>query len=177
MNKGPIFQTSFKKNSYGQTLVEAIIALTVLMLIITALATLTLNSVNNSIFLRNQDNANKYAQEGMDFIAIHKKQDYTVFSSITNGDWCLDYDTATGTPKWPLISVTSSQCYSSYTSFSHTVNILANGCTTAGNNGIQVTLTVGWTDAKCIGGAYCHRAKLQSCFTNSNINPILTITP
>ncbi len=165
----------YKNNSRGQTLVEAIIALTVLVVIITAIAALTLNSISNSIFLRSQDTANKFAQEGMDFLSTQKKQDYTTFSAMPNDNYCLSYSSSRN-PQWPLVSGSGAACLNSNTTFTHEVNILSGGCVTAGVVGIQVTLSVGWTDSKCLGGAYCHRAKLQSCFTNSSIinpNPLI----
>src|SRR3989337_4234519 len=135
-----------KKNS-GQTLVEAIIALTVLVIIITATAVITINSINNSVFLRNQDNANKFAREGIDFLATQKKQDYYNFSLIANGPYCLVYD-SNKVPQWPL---GSGSCYQINTGFAHDVTIQQGGCITTAGTGIQVTLSVGWSDAKCIG--------------------------
>lgn len=160
-----------KKMNSGQTLIEAVIAFTVLVIIITAIATLTISSISNSIYLRNQDNANKYAQEGMDFLTTKKKEN---FSSIVNGNYCLIYN-SNRIPQWPLTSGSGSTCNSAYTSFRHEINIASGGCSAAGVSGIKIIMTVSWTDGKCIGGVYCHRSNMQTCFTDSNIinpNPV-----
>ena len=52
----------------GQTMIEAIVALVTILLIVTAIAIVIVNGLYNSSYIKNQNEANKLAQQGMEFV-------------------------------------------------------------------------------------------------------------
>lgn len=167
------------KQNRGQTLLEATIALAALLLILAATSTAVVTGINNSIFVRNQNTANKYAQEGMEYMKNLKDNDYTTFLSLApsigpGSDYCLDSNrvrTSYGAScvigvnnvfdrKITVTQVnpgTSAEC-----SFN---DISGGGFSDVFVHSVRVT--VSWNSGKCTGSAKCHKAELKSCFVNN----------
>lgn len=82
----------------GQGLIEVLVALGIAVVIIAAISRLTLNSLNNAQFGKDQSAANNYAQEGMDFLRKVRNSDWNAFSSL-NGVYCLAKDSMTLQPE------------------------------------------------------------------------------
>ena len=68
----------------GQTLIELIISITLIVLIITAVTILTINGLKNSQLSRNQIQATKLAQEGIERMRTLRDNNYTVCGWATN---------------------------------------------------------------------------------------------
>src|SRR3990170_7744222 len=75
----------------GQTLVEATIALASILLTLAAVAIAISTSVSNSQFIKQQSQASKYAQEGMEQLRYTRNTNPTTFFS-QNGIYCMNED-------------------------------------------------------------------------------------
>jgi prepilin-type N-terminal cleavage/methylation domain-containing protein len=143
----------------GQTLIEVLIALSIAVVVITAITWLSISSLNNAQSSRNQDQATKYAQEGMELVRKIRNSSYTTFAGY-NGTYCL--------PKGQTTFSAQGSCTTPNidTTFIRSVQINANtGC---GVGLSRVVVTVSWSDNKCTSGAYCRKSELVSCFSTQN---------
>lgn len=158
-------------NTYnrGQTLLEALIALTILVIILGAVATSVLTSINNSSFVKQQNQANKLAQQGMEYIrdrinnsGANRFATYTGYANANQTQCLGDINSAT-----PLTPGSCGNTANVQGVFEREVTFTAGSCDTGNTfvNGLTVTVNVYWTSGKCsLGSAFCHRQKLTSCF-------------
>ena len=65
------------KNNHGIILIEAIIALGVIVIVMTALVTALVSALNSSTFSNEQTLATAYAQEGLDIARAQKNRDFS----------------------------------------------------------------------------------------------------
>lgn len=179
-----------KNQGDGQSLIEILIALSSLVLIISAITIVTINSLNNSLFIKNQNLANKYAQEAMEFIRNWQKgsglvsidnknysfQDFIkILSPGGESTYCLA-DIGAGatpqltTPLGPDCSVNLAAAFKRKIVF----NLFPSGSTSCGGSDMMVKSIVSWTSSKCLGSSvtYCHSSQIISCFSNPVIKAI-----
>lgn len=78
-----------KKDQKGQSLLEITVLLGVLLVIVTAIVTLTINGLRNSQFAKNQSQATKLAQEGLEIVRVMKTRDCPVIAS-SSLSWTSD---------------------------------------------------------------------------------------
>lgn len=144
----------------GETLIEVLIALTIAVVIITAIAILGVSALNDAQFIKAQNQSTKYAQEGMEVVRRIRNNDYANFQTYTD-TYCLAKGSTTLGPACTTRNVDNI--------FNRTVTILQDGC---GTDLTRVTVAVAWRDGKCTGSTtnYCHSSDLTSCF--STIQPI-----
>lgn len=147
----------------GQTLIEILVALSVIAIIATGITVTVTNSLSNVQYGKNQNLATSYAQEGMEILRQIRNADYNGFKSYTAGDYCLGKNISAlqssilcSTPNIDNIFIRTVEINQSVTP----------ECSTAA----KVKVTVSWTDGKCQASAYCHKSELNSCM--STINPI-----
>lgn len=157
-----------KLNKKGIILLEAIIALAVIVVVMTALVTALVSSLNNSSFSDQQTVATAYAQEGIDIARNQKNADFATFQTL-EGPYPLGQDDTV---------IPGSSAYldfkpgdDRYTRYIYVNNsgMDENGvrfCTQT--NSIFVSSTVSWSDSKCSGSSRCHEVNLTSCFVNLN---------
>lgn len=143
----------------GDTLIEVLIALAVATVIISAITVLGTTSLSNAKFVANQDQASKYAQEGLEIVRQIRNSNYVGFASY-NGVYCL----AKGTTSLGT-AVTSCTTPNIDNKFVRSVQITQNGG--CGANLANTTVLVSWTDGKCTSGEYCHSSKFNSCFSTA----------
>lgn len=170
--------TIFIKDKKGQTLLEATIALAALLIILSATSTAIVTSISNAVFVRNQNLASKYAQEGMEFLRSVKVNNYQVFSALSSGLYCLGDATALDDVATDLIRDGTGDCTSPYidsdirvgagNEYQRMVQIdqadtLYCGIGGAGN--AKVTVTVSWASGRCTGSELCHKSELVACLT------------
>lgn len=67
-----------KSNSFGQSLLELVISIGLILIIITAVTILTVNGLKNSQFSRNQVQATKLAQEGVEKMRTIRDNNFTI---------------------------------------------------------------------------------------------------
>jgi len=149
------------KNRYqrGQTIIEAVVALMTILLIITAIAIVIVNGLYNSTFIKNQNQANKYAQRGIEFVRNIQKNDLTTFASFNqNATYCIDEENNT---------LTTTSCSDTGvnlgTTFNRTVVFSPSGGQCP-NTEIKVTVRVKWVSTKCpASNTFCHKSELIAC--------------
>lgn len=176
------------RNQSGQTLVELVISMALILIVITAVTILTVKGLQNSQFSRNQVQATKLAQEGIEKMRTIRDNNYTVCGWSTsantvapNGLWSA---VCPGSGCRYLLQQTAGTCGSTATSAlwinftastTATENVTIGGVTfkrvitvtnendltgAATSNVKKVNVSVSWTDS---GGAH-----------NSNIETILS---
>lgn len=161
------------KKEQGQTLVEFLLALGLVVLIVTSITIATISSVNNTNLSKTQNLATQYAQEGIEITRRLRDTNYATFSTLS-GLYCLakncsTINKTTGDPCGP-----SAQCNVNVDNFFiRQVRITPNAanCTSATSVATSVTAVVKWTDGKCTTGNFCHNVAIVSCLTGSNIVP------
>lgn len=146
--------SSKKKHILGQTLLEAVVALSALLITIAAVTVVVLTSVNNSTFIRNQNLANKYAQAGMEYIRGMKNVSYNEFKNLY-GDYCLGDENRFVAGLNCPVNVAGQ--FIRKASFSTDQK--------CGENSIKLVVSVAWSSSKCSQQErWCHKSEMVSCF-------------
>lgn len=156
----------YQYDSRGQTLLEALIALTVLVIILGAVATAILTSINNSSYIKQQAQANKLAQQGMEYIRDK------ISNNTTNPSAFVTYAGYVGSarclgaisPPAPM-SATSCGMVANIPPFMREVTFSSGASCGIAANGLSVTVSVYWTSGKCTT-SFCNSQKVTSCFIN-----------
>lgn len=140
----------------GQTIIEAVIALTTIMLILTAIAIVVVSGLYNSQFIRNQNLANKYSQQGMEFIRNMQQNDIAQFGSYNLITTCIDEQTLT---------LTTENCNQVNVGGTHIRTIQLNKDVAPCQAGeTRVTVASKWGSSKCPDdNTFCHASVLSSC--------------
>lgn len=146
----------------GETLIEVLIALTIAVVVVTAIAVLGVSSLNNAQFIKSQDQSTKYAQEGMEVVRNIRNSDYVSFRNYT-GTYCLGKGQTT-------LGAARTSCASKNIDNVFIRSVLIQQDAGCGVNLARATVRVAWTDGKCATGVYCHKSDLTSCF--STVQPI-----
>lgn len=156
----------YKFDSSGQTIIEAIVALTALLIVFTAISIVVVSGLANSQFAKNRSLANKYAQQGLEFVRNVHSNDAARFSAIPDGTYCLD-----NTVNPPTITTCSGSVVNVGGNFIRTM-VFTDGTDTLAvapcvYNQTRVDVVVKWSSGKCsVGDHFCHKATLTSCFFN-----------
>jgi type II secretory pathway pseudopilin PulG len=173
-----------KMNDKGQSLVEAVIALGVAAIVVSAMAIGAVTAVNNSDFSKYQNLATQYAQEGIEIVRQQSQTDWATFKNYvgnepTGDTWCLDQGSTAfvsrptgcgqnindqnGKPFF-VREVMLTQTVPIYIAPGD-VNTLNPAC----NGIVKAAVSVAWTDGKCSSSSdYCHMVTLYSCFADLN---------
>lgn len=153
---------TFNINQKGQSLVEALVAMTAAVVIVSAIAIAVITSVNNSDFSKNQNLATQYAQEGIEILRGLSQSDWNSFSTYS-GTYCLDKGSTTLTMP---TNVSCSQNINNF--FVRQIDITQASDSCSGN--AKISVSVSWGDGKCTNSAnpYCHKVLLDSCLANIN---------
>jgi len=156
----------------GQTIIEGVVALSAIMVVLSALSVATLTSVNNSSFIKNQSLAAKYAQQGIENVRYTRNNYPSIFAGYQSNTYCMGTTWAQdGTPDsgpnagCSTVNITDS----AGASFIREVIFSRNSAYCSG--GTQVTVTVRWSTGKCNTSGttiqrYCHNVKVISCFSD-----------
>ncbi len=127
----------------GQTLIEVLVAAAVGILVIVGLVGVTVTSIKNAQFAKNQATATKYAQQEMENVRLERDRTWSVF-------WNKQGTTSGPTP------VTGA--------FLKSVQYIDASVPTGSQSKMQVTVTVTWTDY-----SGTHQSQLVSYFTRQNL--------
>lgn len=162
------------KNQKGIILIEAILALGIIIVVMTALVTALVASISSSNFSKDQSLATGYAQEGLELARNLKDSDYEAFTELTSGiDYCLGENQTEISDE-----VDPENCPDIDGKFTRSIYIDSDGQNRddenmCGANSYFVASTVAWADSKCRNGDSCHNVELNSCFVNLyQINPL-----
>ena len=163
-----------KKNIFtqkGQTLLEVMVAMSIAILIISAVVISIINALNNQQFGINQNQATHLAQEGTDIFRNLAQSNWESFKSYGNSTApvtrCLPQVNPTPGPAGGCTTLNAG----SPLKFIRQVKIELNQCN-SGSTDIsgKVTTTVSWIDGKCPAGVYCHKTEVASCMFRPYIN-------
>lgn len=154
-------------------MIEAIVALMTILIIITAIAVVITNGLYNAQFIKNQNEANKYAQQGMELVRNIQQNDLAEFgdTDYQNTTLCIDEATSTLTSDTIKCSgINTGKYYNRTITFSQG----AEPCLGIGPTGTalpvtetKVTVTVAWSSSKCDKtNTFCHKSILQACLPN-----------
>ncbi len=144
----------------GQTLIEVLVALGIIAVIVTALTAVVITSLGNTRYGKDQNLALQYAQEGLEVVRSIRDENYNVFASLANGDYCLAKNSRTLN--------TTGCANANVDNYLRRVNIANSGCA-AGIT--RVTVMVAWRDSKCPASSpFCHDVDLATCL--SAVNPL-----
>ncbi|MFH1187169.1 MAG: hypothetical protein V1697_03295 [Candidatus Levyibacteriota bacterium] len=150
------------KNQKGQVLIETLIALGVAVLIIAAIVTIVIASLNNSLVARSQDLASGYAKQGMETVRNIAKTNWNSFFAMDSINYCLDKDSTSPTAE------DVNGCGQNVDRFSREITIEHDSVIC--QNYSRVVVIVSWTDSKCTDAdnLFCHEVNLESCFSDVN---------
>lgn len=164
----------------GQSLVEAVIALTAAIIVVSSIVTAIVLSLNNAQYAKYQNLATQYAQEGIEIVKKISASDWNSFLTSTSSiDYCLPEGSLAPTPGQQCtanvyyVGPTSSQV----PIFRRTIKIEHNTEICGNTDGAKVTSKVSWSDSKCGSGngnldnIYCHSVELVTCVTRSQNIP------
>lgn len=155
----------------GETLIEAILALTMVIVIITGVVTVVITALNGASSNRNESTALNFAQEGMGQLRDAKSTNFTNFSAsyATAGYYCFGQDN---------VPIDISNCPDTSSNigsgnlFVRKVYVDLTGRSPDGtlkcSSGAYVASLVSWSDGKCKTSADCHNVGIDSCFYNLN---------
>ncbi len=161
-------------NKKGQSLIEALIALGVAVIIITAITIAVISAVGNSDFAKYQNLATTAAQEEMAYVRNLSKTDWESFQAGYSGgnlSGCFCYNTSeknlTPTNLEDCFN-RASNCTDTSDIFNHYVFINFLGRDRYGANkcfaSAYVQTGVSWSDSKCSDALdYCHYVNLDTC--------------
>lgn len=172
--KFPVF-FRFQCSSQGSTLIEALIALSAIVIILAATSSLVITSLNNSTFNRDQGQANKLAQQGVEYVRDHVStkagfNEYVAFAGTVRcmKDIYTDDDV-----------ITSGVCDSTGViddTYRREILLTHNSPDCAAPTGspnipaLKATVTVYWQSGKCPSvpgpseNPFCHSQEVSSCF-------------
>ncbi len=174
-----------RSSSAGQTLIEVIVAFSVAIILIAAIASAVLFALSNAQYGKSQNVATQYAQEGMEI--VRKLRDSGA-SFDEDATYCLPKDFF---PKDKEAldereTVAGAGCALNPNIdgiFVREISTIANE-TPKCSGGTKVTSSVFWSDSKCEeSDLYCHRASLESCLSGFStvstpgVNPTIFSTP
>lgn len=146
----------------GQTLIEALLALSIVGIILSGITIAVSSSLNNAQFSKNQNLATAYAQEGLEVVRQIRNSDYDAFRT-RSGYYCIskvatDFEADCSSPNIDGVFIRRVQILQ---------NVPAPDC---GPSAAKAIVSVSWVDGKCPSGTFCHKSQLISCM--STINPV-----
>jgi len=138
-----------KKNllNSGQSLIELLVALTLIMLVVVAVVGLAAVSIKTSYFAKRETAAKRYAEEAMEWLREQKKSNWTDFLFAKSGNtYCFNSSPIDG---W------SSNCGATLDGIYKREVTLSRS-----SDNVTVTVVVSWSDS-----SGTHETKLVSVFT------------
>ena len=155
----------------GQGLIEAIIALSAGVLVVSALAIVVISAVGNSDYTRIQNQATAYTQEQLEALKDMSKNDWNNFN-LLDGTYCPNADLSLG-PRISGKCLTKNvgNIYIRQVDIAHPSAINTRPCGSS-TTGILIKVSVSWNDGKCDSATdFCHEVKLNSCAERINVIP------
>lgn len=157
------------KGEKGQTIIEAVVALAAIFVIVTAITIAIISAVSNSQFVKNQNLANKYAQQGMEFVRGIHAEDIETFASFSQtyslgddgGESCVGTNIR-GLCAGGVTTVNVGNSHIRNINFVDDEEPCLDNDTSI--NLKKVTVTVNWSSGKCSADdRFCHDTTLVSC--------------
>jgi len=147
---------------------EALIALAVVVMVMTALVTALVSAISSTTYSNEQTTATAYAQEGLDFARAFKNRDFSAFNDLANTEHRLGANPST-------IPTSNASIDGKFYRYLYVNKNGIDGRTSGGTKCVQdngpsifVASIVEWSDSKCSAGTRCREVVLSSCFANLN---------
>lgn len=135
----------------GSTLVEVMIIVSVLLIVITALITVSTSSLKAVVFNTQKSQATKFAQEGLEIARKERDKSWSTFST-TEGPFCLDKSVDEDMTQWTK----GASCEGNIDgTFGRSLTL-----TTMPDGSIDAIVTVSWRDGTAI-----HNTTLETIYT------------
>ncbi len=132
-----------KNNQSGQTLLEVLVALSAVLIILTAVTSIVISSLSQSVSSKDYSGATQYAQEGL--VSIEQQE------HLGTGMYCLAADGSSTVGTCPE---------SQLEKYRREAVIDQSAC---GDMLKKITVIVSWTDSTCKTAPYCRTVELSSC--------------
>jgi Tfp pilus assembly protein PilV len=151
--------SAINKYFKGQSLVEVLVALGVILVVATSLSGVVITSMGNVRISRDKSLATQYAQDGLEIVRQIRDSDYAAFQSITSGTYCLAKDSIILEPDCSAANVDN---------FLRKITITQSACAV---NIARVSARVSWRDSRCPpSNSFCFNSQLDTCL--SAVNPV-----
>lgn len=156
-----------KKLQSGAALLEAIVALSAVVVAISGIAVVVTASLSNSQFIQDQNNANKYAQEGMEYLKSKKEESFSKFVGNYSGinEACFDQEFTTS------IDPSCKDHRLDDGKFIRKITVQqSDSCkTNPTETAYLAVVTVEWQSSKCnvATNPFCHKSELRTCFAET----------
>ena len=167
----------------GQTIIEGVVALGLIVVVLTALSVIISSSINNSTFIKNQQLASKYASQGLETVRYLRNnrppaptRTFDTLAAQTSA-YCMCANGVIGDNNCTSGQTATGGCIKvedfSGVLFKREISFVkdspaCSGVTGPGlTGGTSVKISVYWTSGKCSSAdRYCHKSELVSCFSN-----------
>lgn len=156
----------------GQTIIEAAIALALIIVVLGAIAIAVLTGFGNSQFVSDQTQSSKYAQDGMEYIRYLSNNDPATFDGISATSTIYCYNIPTGSIDDTFDPIACPNTPNISGKFVRSAQFERNEASLCGG-GTKVTVWVAWRSGKCEATDYCHTSQLVSCFPKKPPAPTL----
>lgn len=154
----------------GQSMLEAVAALGVIAIVMTALTIAVLLGLGNSGYSKKDNLATQYAQQGMELIRNKRETDGAAFwgSAYNPGSYYLgstdtDLHSISDICSPATVPPTTTTKIGSSNNYIRTVCVAADASSGCDK---KVTVSVWWQDGKCPSNGYCKKASITSCFAD-----------
>lgn len=145
----------------GQTIIEAVVSLAAIGIIVGAIAIVILNALNNSEFVKNQNLANKYAQQAMESVRGIHANNIESFQALSGVYSLGDDDNELMPGESFTVNVEDSHIRNIYFTDDEEPCLAADGSSI---NLKKVTVVVAWSGGRCSSeDRFCHNTTLVSC--------------
>jgi len=143
----------------GQTIIEATIALASILLTLAAIAITISTSVSNSQFIKQQTQASKYAQDGMEQLRYIRNTNPATFFA-QEGIYCMNEDSSLVTGSCTAVNIAST--FKREAEFTQIPSVECGDST-------KVVVSVYWASGKCDEtNTFCHKSQLVTCIVNQS---------
>lgn len=152
------YELKLRKNN-GQMLIEALVALSIFLISLTAITVTVVTAVSNSRFAQDQNAANKYAQDGIEQL---KSRGFTQVALFGNSIQAFKGDNTFSLAGTDQVNIDSK--------YIRTATFTENAppcLTVAGKRSIRVEVKVRWNSPKCTATTFCHSSIQTTCITQS----------
>jgi type II secretory pathway pseudopilin PulG len=163
----------------GQTLIETLVALSVSLVLLSMATVATVTALKNAQNSKNQNQASKFAEQGVEIMRQLRDGDWTTFSTLS-GNYCMADTCSSLVAGIGVCGKAVGACGKNVGMFSRTVTVEpGTGCVLPGNTNPQikasrVTVAVAWADNTCPDtNTLCRQTTIVSCLGNVFSDPNL----
>ncbi|MBI2032561.1 MAG: hypothetical protein HYT09_02850 [Candidatus Levybacteria bacterium] len=163
----------------GTSLIEALVALSIAVVIISGITAVVITSLNNTTYTKFQNQATSFSQEGLEIVRQLAGSDYTSFeNTYAQTNYCLGESGILVNKADVGTCANESVLVGKYFLREVTIDLRNASCIQgptpvgeADRDYARVIVTVSWSDSKCTEDIYCHKIDSRSCIVDSSAVP------